>query len=73
MDAVKCPVCEGRGEMPEDFYTRNPADSNKLRTCGTCQGRGIVVLPSNPIPLPYRPHYPHFDPWNPWNKTGITD
>lgn len=40
---VKCPVCEGRGTVPHDFYAQLGASSSTTReTCRSCQGRGIV-------------------------------
>lgn len=39
----RCPVCEGRGTMLQDFYTRmtvgNGADDVE---CRTCEGDGII-------------------------------
>ena len=44
---VKCPVCEGRGKVPNGFYNVNPTSvaSNtdaEPETCKTCYGKGIL-------------------------------
>lgn len=52
--AQKCPVCEGRGQVPPNFYRIvEPPDwtytlSSTLlspETCRTCGGRGIIYPP----------------------------
>jgi len=50
MEWQKCPVCNGTGQVPHDFYWAHPRrDStmaeDKMETCQTCEGRGIVVRP----------------------------
>ena len=39
-----CPVCEGRGTVPEGFYDdeRWRVTTAAPKTCRTCGGRGIV-------------------------------
>ena len=75
--AVKCPVCEGRGTVPADFYTRTPSTGDNVVACNTCHGQGIVILADNPVIIPpYVPpyeHYPRWDPWNPFNRPMIMD
>jgi len=44
MKAQKCPVCEGKGKMPADFYPDTAETTEKWVTCRTCNGSGIVVL-----------------------------
>ena len=82
MILLKFPVCEGRGNMPKEFYTRVEADKGKLQTCGTCRGDGTVLLEGPPVitppSTPYDYGYPWrpWTPWNPWdpfNRPMITD
>lgn len=76
MILLKCPVCDGSGNMPKEFYTRDEGDRGQLQTCGTCRGDGTVLLEGPPV-LPYRViPYPSTNPWNPWNpfnRPMITD
>jgi len=40
----KCPVCNGRGKVPADFYNKwidGSAHAGE-ETCRTCQGTGLV-------------------------------
>lgn len=46
----KCPVCEGRGQVPHNFYYNNESPSiinNCPDTCRTCNGRGIIEVPTS--------------------------
>ena len=39
----RCPVCEGRGSLPENFYTRLTIGIGGADvTCKTCEGRGVL-------------------------------
>ena len=39
----KCPVCEGRGNVPCNFYTRaDTASSAANIVCNSCAGVGII-------------------------------
>lgn len=39
----RCPVCEGCGSVPCDFYTRlGVATGTNRETCRTCRGDGII-------------------------------
>lgn len=73
--AVKCPVCEGRGSVPHNFYTGGEQNNTGTVMCNTCRGSGMVILESNPVVIPaYVPpyyHYPSYDPWNP--RRNVTD
>lgn len=41
----KCPVCEGVGSMPHNFYTRVQASSSISEVqCKTCNGQGIIYM-----------------------------
>jgi len=45
MQALVCPVCQGRGTVAQDFY--NPYSANytgQRETCRSCWGCGYVVL-----------------------------
>lgn len=39
----KCPVCEGCGRVPRDFYGETQNNS-KLIICQTCHGAGILKV-----------------------------
>ena len=43
MKPYKCPVCEGRGVVPPNFYSGlgYVGDTTNI-TCQACQGKGIV-------------------------------
>lgn len=66
MEAVKCPVCEGKQVVPEDFYP----DGLKTTHCRSCQGSGYVTVPEQAVPVPtYMPMpYPVYPSW-PWPNT----
>ena len=40
----KCPICQGRGTMPADFYEMS--DPTAINTCPvpckSCQGKGVI-------------------------------
>lgn len=42
----KCPICCGRGKVPQGFYSGNPSGliivGGEPETCQTCDGEGIV-------------------------------
>jgi hypothetical protein len=41
----KCPVCEGRGNVPTDFYSRvGVSTSANAEQCQTCHGAGILKV-----------------------------
>lgn len=54
MNCYKCPVCEGRGVVPADFYTPG---GNTINTspcvCRSCNGKGVVWYEKQPF-LEYR-------------------
>lgn len=39
--AQVCPICEGRCEMPGDFYGGDPAGPAE---CRSCWGRGVIFV-----------------------------
>lgn len=46
----RCPVCEGCGTVPADFYLRlGSATSTSRQQCKTCEGHGIVAV-ANGLP-----------------------
>lgn len=43
MECYKCPVCEGRGTVPADFYTPGGYTINTAPcTCKSCNGKGVI-------------------------------
>lgn len=50
----KCPVCEGRGEVPMGFYNLcfgyiPNGTCITPEICRTCQGKGIIVKPGQEV------------------------
>lgn len=41
----KCPVCEGRGWVPNGFYGVVDCTSTANETCRSCNGAGIIWTP----------------------------
>lgn len=45
----RCPICEGCGTVPHDFYARLGVSTSTARErCQRCSGLGTIVLPSWP-------------------------
>ena len=44
MKAQKCPVCDGRGKLPAEFYPDTAYSSERWVECRSCQGTGIVAV-----------------------------
>lgn len=43
MKCYKCPVCEGRGTVPADFYTPGYYTANTAPcVCKSCGGKGVI-------------------------------
>lgn len=45
MGVYKCPVCEGRGQVPAGFYhtyQSTTAVNTSPETCKSCNGRGVI-------------------------------
>lgn len=41
----KCPVCEGRGEVPGGFYySIQPTSVISVSPCRACKAKGYIVL-----------------------------
>lgn len=65
MSVHKCPVCEGRGLVPDGFYYTNSAPTvvnTSPETCKSCNGKGIIFeYGGNDYNNPYTPHtnYPY--------------
>ena len=60
-EAQLCPVCQGRGFVPPNFY--NPFDASTTdsqETCRTCKGDG--VLWDRPLPKVLKMHSPRLKP-----------
>ena len=49
----KCPVCNGKGIVPNGFYTTNNNFYYSTTTCGeicrSCYGKGYISIPTNDI------------------------
>lgn len=51
MRAQICPICNGRGEVPESFYdilpyyTSGSTEIDRKTACRSCHGAGYVVVP----------------------------
>lgn len=59
-DVKRCPVCNGRGIVPSNFYsthyepnyshlTCSMSTSNGSVTCRSCHGKGIIIIPDVPL------------------------
>lgn len=81
MAMQKCPVCEGRGNVPANFYTRSMVgNSANPIECRTCKGAGII--PNSDCPESWhieRGTNPNSgfryldddtDRWDWWNRRG---
>ena len=44
-DVKVCPVCQGRGVVPHNFYTGYNSTSNSLVSCNSCNGKGVIIIP----------------------------
>ncbi len=51
MEAIKCPVCNGNGLVPNGFYTQTSGQwdttSAEPEKCRSCGGKGYLVVPSD--------------------------
>lgn len=68
MEALKCPVCEGKQTVTPGFYGVG-ADTK----CRSCDGKGYVVAPEQEptryVPMPYYPYvWPNYQPWPVWTS-----
>lgn len=51
----KCPVCEGKGTVPVDFYGYNNTSASS-EICHTCNGSGVIEnYDNNPFTIPIYP------------------
>ena len=39
----KCPVCEGCGTVPNDFYRKTATKASSRIQCRSCSGRGVIT------------------------------
>lgn len=46
MKPYKCPICDGRGEVPAGFYS----DRDETK-CRSCCGNGVILCPHNDPPM----------------------
>ena len=54
MQAVKCPVCQGNGQVSNGFYTTTSTDeegnllwtsaSTASEVCRSCDGKGYIIV-----------------------------
>lgn len=57
MGCYKCPVCNGKGFVPNNFYNIEPnvenysTNSTSTEICRSCRGTGIVWEPVNNVPF----------------------
>jgi hypothetical protein len=68
MEALKCPVCEGKQTVAAGFY------GDASVSCRSCDGKGYVLAPhSEPVPhyvpVPYYPFYPSYPMWPVYQPT----
>lgn len=38
----KCPICEGRGNVPFGFYGRSEVEGGPTELCRQCEGKGVI-------------------------------
>ena len=66
MRVEKCPICNGRGQVPSDFYDGIGATA-KFVQCRSCRGQGYILVPvTRYVPRPYNPPlwpWPHYPPY----------
>lgn len=69
MEALKCPVCEGKQTVREGFYKTGQPDLTRPK-CRSCDGKGYITSPS-PAPV-FQPYYvPYYVPAPPpWYTTA---
>jgi hypothetical protein len=64
MEALKCPVCEGKQIVAAGFYVDAPTQAK----CRSCDGNGYLLAPEQEptryVPMPYYP-WPTYPPVNP--------
>jgi hypothetical protein len=75
MEALKCPVCDGRQFVEIGFYGPNGALAVNHEKCRSCDGKGYVLAPEQEpvryVPMPY-PAYPVYPIWPPAWTTDRT-
>jgi hypothetical protein len=59
MEALKCPVCEGKQTVPDGFYGMFHEGVDRI-PCKSCEGKGYVLAPEQQptryVPMPYYPY-----------------
>ncbi len=70
----KCPVCQGCGTVPAEFYGDQGANASK-QTCRTCAGSGVIwdysAYPPNYSEPPYKIVYGPTWGFVPTQTTGL--
>lgn len=75
MTPHKCPICEGRGQVPSSFYDGMSTNAANT-TCRSCYGTGIVwdntqfphyPIPTIPLDGPLNPPWPIIPPNDPFD------
>lgn len=63
MHSEICPVCKGRGKVPNTDWTKS---ERMLESCPGCNGRGWVEVKDGPDCTPILPYYVPPQPVEPW-------
>jgi len=53
-EAIKCPVCDGKGLVPNGYYSAIGVDSwtsasTTPEECKSCDGKGYIIIPTTTI------------------------
>jgi hypothetical protein len=72
-----CPICDGCGTVPWDFYDYDQRRSTAMpprQTCRACNGRGVLYdYAAAPVPVPVpQPYYPWW-PQPVWQRISYAD
>jgi hypothetical protein len=74
MEALLCPVCNGRGTVPAGFYDPGLGCTNtSAEKCRSCQGQGYILVYDYGCRVTYHyPEQPDYWPetiWSEWPET----
>ena len=48
MEPFKCPICEGRGSLPNNFYMQGGSGGTNNVQCRSCKGEGVLWADNTP-------------------------